>query len=69
MESFLPFGEGLYRSNVATVSVALPSDLVIALDDWIMGRPEPHPTREEAIRELLQSALTEHAAQATKPSI
>lgn len=33
-----------------------PPDLA-ALDGWIAGRPEPKPTRPEAIRILMRSAL------------
>lgn len=35
----------------------MPADLEAKLDAWIERQPEPKPSRSEAIRRLLESAL------------
>jgi metal-responsive CopG/Arc/MetJ family transcriptional regulator len=35
----------------------MPADLEAKLDAWIKRQPEPKPSRSEAIRRLLDSAL------------
>jgi hypothetical protein len=37
--------------------VALPDDLTAAVDSWIAARPEPRPTRHEAVHHLIQRGL------------
>jgi hypothetical protein len=48
------------------VGLRLPSDLANALDAWASSRPEPQPSRSEAIRRLVERALAaEGVASAT----
>jgi Arc/MetJ-type ribon-helix-helix transcriptional regulator len=35
----------------------MPPELEAKLDAWIKAQPEPRPSRSEAIRRLLESAL------------
>jgi metal-responsive CopG/Arc/MetJ family transcriptional regulator len=37
----------------------MPADLQAKLDAWIERQPDPKPSRSEAIRRLLERALTE----------
>jgi metal-responsive CopG/Arc/MetJ family transcriptional regulator len=37
--------------------VRIPADLNAKLDAWIERQPEPKPSRSEAIRRLLETAL------------
>jgi hypothetical protein len=45
------------------VSVTLSDVELNALDHWIARRREPRPTREEAIRRLVQCGLSGHPGQ------
>ena len=47
----------------AMIKVALSGDQLSALDNWIAARPEPRPSRPEAIRRLLTCALVDHPGQ------
>jgi metal-responsive CopG/Arc/MetJ family transcriptional regulator len=38
-------------------ALRLPTALRKKLDDWIAAQPEPHPSRSQAIRHLLEMAL------------
>jgi metal-responsive CopG/Arc/MetJ family transcriptional regulator len=39
----------------------MPADLQAKLDAWIKAQPEPKPSRSEAIRRLLETALNSAA--------
>ena len=39
------------------VGVRLHGDLLVPLDAWIAGQPDPKPSRPEAIRVLLRSVF------------
>ncbi|NUJ81163.1 hypothetical protein HUN39_14185 [Methylocystis sp. FS] len=41
------------------VNVRLERAALEAIDGWIAAQPEPRPSRPEAIRRLLEKALTE----------
>ena len=49
---------GRPKSEPTTV-IRLPVSVLLAVDDWIAAQPEPRPSRPEAIRRLLEKALTE----------
>jgi metal-responsive CopG/Arc/MetJ family transcriptional regulator len=40
------------------IHVALPPDPLARLDAWIEAQPDPKPSRPEAIRRLLEKALS-----------
>jgi hypothetical protein len=40
------------------VQVRVQPDLLALIDQWIEGRPDPKPSRPEAIRRLVEKALT-----------
>jgi hypothetical protein len=48
---------GRPRVGAKLVGVSLPPQPLAALDAWIAARPEPRPSRPEAIRQLLEKAL------------
>jgi hypothetical protein len=39
------------------VTISLRPELISELDTWIESRPEPKPSRSEAIRQILESTL------------
>lgn len=43
------------------LGVRLQPDQLGQVDHWIAGRPEPRPSRPEAVRLLLQRALSDKA--------
>jgi Arc/MetJ-type ribon-helix-helix transcriptional regulator len=45
-----------------------PPELTARLDAWIAARPEPRPSRSEAIRRILAEALTKPEEAASPPS-
>ncbi len=51
------------KGSGAVIKVALTADLVSVLDDWTAGRPDPKPSRPEAIRRLVTCALVDHPGQ------
>src|SRR5687768_15372740 len=48
---------GRPRVDAAPVNVRLPPEQLASLDAWIAQRPEPRPSRPEAIRQCLQNEL------------
>ena len=46
-----------YSPQGTVIPLAIPRDLLDALDAWVAGHPEARATRSEAIRQLLQHAL------------
>jgi Arc/MetJ-type ribon-helix-helix transcriptional regulator len=48
---------GRPRVDATPISVRLPPSDLASLDAWISARPEPRPSRPEAIRRLLAEAL------------
>lgn len=51
------------KGATAVVRVALSGDQLSGLDSWIAARPEPKPSRPEAIRRLITCALIDHPGQ------
>ena len=51
------------KRATAVIRVALSTDRLSALDEWIATRPEPRPSRPEAIRRLMACALIDHPGQ------
>lgn len=47
----------------AMARVASSEDQLSAPDNWVAARPEPRPSRPEAIRRLLTCALVDHPGQ------
>lgn len=50
-------GRGRPSVDSEPVKVRIERKMLDALDAWIAARPEPRPTRPEAIRRLLEKAL------------
>jgi hypothetical protein len=51
---------GRPRTGITPLTgVRIPADLDAKLNAWIAVQPEPKPSRSEAIRRLLESALAE----------
>jgi hypothetical protein len=53
---------GRPRTDATPVMVRLPPLAISSLDAWIAARPEPRPSRPEAIRRILGEALAKPAA-------
>ena len=49
---------GRPRTNPVAQHFTMSRALSAALDAWIAAQPEPHPTRPEAIRRLVEAGLT-----------
>jgi cytochrome c553 len=48
---------GSVKGVGAPIMVRLDADRLAALDGWIAGQDEPKPTRPEAVRRLVDTAL------------
>jgi hypothetical protein len=46
------------RVKPPTKAVQIPLETIAALDDWIEAQPDPKPSRPEAIRGLIERALS-----------
>jgi hypothetical protein len=51
------------KRSGAAVRVVLSAEQLSVLDDWIESRPDPKPSRPEAIRRLITCALVDHPGQ------
>jgi hypothetical protein len=51
------------KSRSVVLPVALSAEEVEFLDDWIASRPDPKPSRPEAIRHLMICAMVDHPGQ------
>lgn len=49
---------GRPRTDAKPVLVRLPPKALSSLDTWIARQPEPRPSRPEAIRRLIEEALS-----------
>lgn len=52
---------GRPRVDAVPVNVRLPPEQLAALDAWIAERPDPKPSRPEAIRYLLRGPLDRYS--------
>ncbi len=50
-------------SDTLLISLVLSKEEVSALDLWIASRPQPQPSRSEALHRLLRCGLTSHPGQ------
>jgi hypothetical protein len=48
---------GRPRIDATPVTVRMPPGELVAVDQWIKGKPAPKPTRPEAIRRLVELGL------------
>ena len=52
---------GRPRIDATPIGLRLPPDQLARLDAWIASQPAPKPTRPEAVRRLIDTALTASA--------
>jgi len=50
-------GRGRPATDATPVMVRVPPDMISGIDAWISGRPDPKPTRPEAVRVALRDWL------------